>query len=650
MRTLVDLARTYGIRGLVRRAAHEVLLRTRAYQAITPQPAPPSGFEPLPLDVAGVRSVWARHPEVVPGVIAAADAMLAGRYPFFSKVVLDIGWPPPWHRHPRSGRIWDAAAHWTLVDHGGSEGDIKWIWEPHRFAFAWLLPRAFVASGDRRYATEFHRAVHDWAEANPPYRGAAWSCAQETSLRAIALVFAASALRTIDPLVERILHDSARRIAATLHYALSQRNNHAISEAVGLWTLAVTCPAWPQSARWQAAAARALREAIRDQFARDGAYIQESINYHRLAVHLLLWARWVSRSRSAPLPEEVDRALTGSLDLLAGLLPVAGGEVPNHGHDDGSLLLALSGCDYADLRPTIQHLAFDTRRPTVPPGPWDEPAAWFGLAAADPVRKVPDAMRVTSSGYITSVRGDWMLFSRVACHRDHRPGHADALHVDVWRGSENLALDPGTFAYSEPPPWDNRLVETRVHNTCSVGSRSQSRRRGRFLWTHWSCASLVERAEHVWLAKVGATWDGTHAHWRLVAHGEGAIDVLDRIVGATPAALRVHWNLLGTGWRRDGARWSREGVEVSIAGPSGAIVRDVRGDDASELGWASRGYGHRQPCTAVELEVEAATAWFHTRIGPAGPSIAPEILDVWRHGDTRKAFHALLDKPVPRDA
>jgi len=325
VRTLVELARAFGARGIARRASHEVLLRTRAYRAIAARPAPTTGFEPLPLDLVRVRAVFARHPEVATGVVGAAEAMLAGRYPYFTNQVLDVGWPPPWNVDPRTGRSWDASVHWTEVDQSGRSGDVKWVWEASRFAFAWLLARAFVATGDARYASELRGAIRHWSDHNPPYRGPAWSCAQETSLRAIAVVFAASALGGGDPLVCRLLYASGRRTSATLHYALSQRNNHALSEAIGLFTIAVTCPSWRESARWREVALRALGEAVRDQFGPDGAYIQESLNYHRLALQLLLWARFVARSTAARLPGEIEDVLGRSLDLVAGLLPAEGG-------------------------------------------------------------------------------------------------------------------------------------------------------------------------------------------------------------------------------------------------------------------------------------------------------------------------------------
>jgi hypothetical protein len=313
----------------------------------------------------------------------------------------------------------------------------------------------------------------------------------------------------------------------------------------------------PEAAAWRARGEAAMLECLADQFASDGAYIQESHNYHRLAVHVLLWAQFVARSFGTSAPGELDGALLGSFTFLDGQRPTGGGELPNYGHNDGALLLALATGAHRDVRPTLQHLARSLGRPLpFAAGPWDEPAAWLGLGAGPrpPAPPPGDGLTLTSSGYVTSRRGPWMVASRIPAHGHHRPGQADALHVDVWHGARNLALDPGSYAYSEPPPWQNGLAETRVHNTCSAGDRSQMRRRGRFLWTHWSEATLLARDQDdgssMWLASMRCAWGRDLLHTRLVRHDATGIDVLDLVAGAAPDVRRLHWNLEGTAWAR----------------------------------------------------------------------------------------------------
>ncbi len=660
----VEIARTYGARGLMRRAVHETLMRSHAYTWLDRAPVgEPPPLRLLSIDRPAAVRVLTRYPEAARLAVERAHDVLGGRYPYFNGVTLDVGWPPPWHRHPTTRLAWPPDRHWTAYARmPSSAGDIKWIWEPGRFHFAWLFPRAWAVTGDARFVDETWRGLRDWMEHHPPGRGAGWYCAQELSLRCFALMFAASAFSAGGhvPDVElrraaSFLYTAAHRIDRTLGHSLSQRNNHALSEAVGLWTLAKVFPDAPRALDWQSRAELALRECLADQFAPDGAYIQESLNYHRLAVHVLLWAKLVARSCGAALPLEVDRALRSSSALLQSLVPAVGGELPNYGHNDGALLFALSSTAYRDYRPTLQHVA-GALGELAPfgAGPWDEQAAWFGFGTepvVEPPRR-PDALRITSSGYASSHRGTSMVFSRISTHERHRPGQADALHVDVWHEGRNVALDPGTFAYSAPSPWGNALVETRVHNTCSIGRRSQMRRRGRFLWTHWSRATLLAQSDRdgvsLWMASVRCAWGADHLHTRLVRHAATQIDVLDCLAGSRPAALRLHWNLEGVGWRRDGWRWEDQGSVVMIEPAPNAAVRDVRGEPDGVLGWMSPTYGQRFPCTAIEVELEASRAWFHTVFARTDVPIVHlpvAALEGWRRGEHQEAVRLLTERP-----
>ena len=651
----VELARTYGARGILRRAVHEAKRRTGWYERAEPpattvrNPDTSGGVRLLAVDHAAVKRVMASCPEAAAQAVADAQRVLGGEWPYFGATWWKIGWPPRWHEDPRTGVTAAADRPWTAS--GDVGGDIKWIWEPSRLSAAWLLPRAWLASGDHRYVAETWKMLHDWWERNPAGRGPNWYCAQELSFRCFAMIFAASAFAEHNAAADvaklgAFLRVAGARMERTLGHGLSQRNNHGLSEAVGLWTLGVVLPDEPAAARWRARGAAAMRECIADQFTADGAYIQESLNYHRLAVHVLLWARWVSRSSGEPLPADVERALRASHRFLGAVTP--SGELPNYGHQDGALLLPLSSRPYHDAAPLLTHLARDLGLPAAP-GAWDEPAAWMGLAPAP--RGAPaapdDGLHITSSGYVVSSHRSGTVFGRVPQHRDHRPAHADALQLEIWLGGRHVALDPGTFAYSEPPPWDNGLAATRVHNTCSVGDRSQMRRRGRFLWTHWSTAQLEahDRRPHasIWLASVRPAWGRDLVHTRLVHHDDAGIDVLDHLAGGGPGdVLRLHWNLAGTHWVKERGRWTDARTQVLVEAAQPADERTITGDPDGVLGWYSPTYGVKKPCTALELEVRGAAASFHSRFSDLAPPppLPDDVRAAWLAGDLRTAFEA----------
>src|SRR5690606_12750686 len=90
-------------------------------------------------------------------------------------------------------------------------------------------------------AAEWWNSFETFVEACPPFGGVQWACGQETAIRAIALLWAEGAFigapsTSLERLrvLRTVLAWSGERIADAIGYALSQRNNHGISEAAGL--------------------------------------------------------------------------------------------------------------------------------------------------------------------------------------------------------------------------------------------------------------------------------------------------------------------------------------------------------------------------------------------------------------------------------
>ncbi len=91
---------------------------------------------------------------------------------------------------------------------------------------------------------------------------------------------------------------------------------------------------------------------------------------------------------------------------------------------------------------------------------------------------------------LLSPAGDSWAYLRAA-HFSGRPGHADQLHLDLWWRGMNVAQDPGTFLYNAPPPWDNRLAGSDVHNSLTVDGQDQMLRFGRFLYLDQAQAQVT---------------------------------------------------------------------------------------------------------------------------------------------------------------
>ncbi len=569
-----------------------------------------------------------------------AEDALAGRWRYFSRVVYAVGFPPDWHRNPMTGQRLPAERHWSQTDEAG---DIKLVWELSRFSIVYALVRAYAASGDERYPDAFWTLVEDWAQRNPPQRGPNWKCGQEAAFRLMAWCFGlygfADSPHTTPERIASLaamLAAHADRIAGNIVYARSQKNNHAISEAVGLWTVGLLFPEFARADRWRDQGRRVLVEETRRQVYADGAYVQHSANYHRLFLHDLLWALRLGEVNDAHLPDEVYERFSRATDFLYRLLDPASGQVPNYGANDGALILPLAECDYADFRPTLQaaHVLIHRTR-LFPPGPWDELPHWlFGPGALPdvPCAPAPPTDLAAPEGGCHTLRGgqSWALI-RCAHYRD-RPAHADQLHVDLWWRGVNVACDAGTYLYSGAPPWNNGLAGTAVHNTVTVDGLDQMTPAGRFLWLDWSRGNVrhAARSDDGLLAY----WEGEHdgyarlpdpvTHRRAVIRlGDETWLVLDLLRGQQAHACRLHWLLpdLPHTWDADAGSLALE----TPAGPYRAQVGSLQGKGALSLvradksgarGWHSPTYAHKEAALSLALVEQGDTCLFWTLFGP----------------------------------
>ncbi len=577
--------------------------------------------------------------EVTP--VAIADDILAGRFRYFSHAVIESGFSPDWHSNPLTGQRIAPDRHWSEISDFG-QGDIKVVWETSRFDFTYALVRAYWRTGDERYAEAFWRLVESWRAANPPNYGANWKCGQEISFRIMAWCFGlygflesptTTPQRVAD--LAQMIAISGERILANLAYALSQKNNHGISEAMGLWTIGLLFPEFKCAAQWAEVGRNALEAQAKELIYDDGAFSQHSVNYHRLMLHDYLWALRLGDLNGRPLSLELRKRIKWATDLLYQIQDEASGGVPNYGQNDGALILPLDNCDYRDYRPVLQaayYLHEGCR--CYESGPWDEPLLWlYGPEALSaPVQK-PARRNLAApiGGYYTLRSPHGFVFTRCGAFR-HRPAQADLLHVDLWWQGRNIAIDPGTYSYNMPPPWDNSLAKTVYHNTVTVDGREQMDQASRFLWVPWvrgsvrcSCTSTCGRL---------AYWEGEHDGYRRlstpVSYRRGILQlddgwwlVLDRLESEKIHIYRLHWLLANAPYQWDESHgcltldYSSFSYYVRLHGAPECLNHSlVQADENSPRGWCAPYYFGREPALSVDATLCASNATLLTLFGP----------------------------------
>ncbi len=567
----------------------------------------------------------------VTALIAEADAALRGSFCYFSDQASPSRERVDWHRNPFTGQTVPAAAHWTRVPMFSPEtGDLKFIWEPGRFGAAYLFVRAWAVSGDERYVEGFWQLVESWDEANPPHQGAHWKCGQETSLRLMAWAFALHAFANADATTPQriaravgMMAAQAQRVAADHIYSYLQTNNHSISEGVGLWTIGVLFPELRNAGAWRTLGRGILEEDALRLINPDGSFIQKSNNYHRLMLQDYLYAIRLAEVNGERFSEPLRERVRAAAAFIEGMIDESSGRAPNLGANDGALILPLNGCDYGDFRPVSEAARFlfqGTRRNES--GPWHEDLFWlFGPDALQAARaKGPGIPLLTApEGGCFTLRGrtSWALI-RCPSFKD-RPGHADALHIDLWRNGENVALDAGSYLYFAEKPWANGLATSLVHNTVTLDGLDQMERGPRFMWTEW-LRSRVLRCERDPAGRTGH-FEGEHdgymrlrqpvTHRRAVAHaGDDVWVIVDDLIGQGTHEVRLHWLLAdrphellpeGRGVRLNLHEGPYDLRVLLAAGDTSSLQLQVRRGDASSPlgGWQSLRYGSRTPAVSA---------------------------------------------------
>jgi hypothetical protein len=583
---------------------------------------------------ARIRNVLGHDKES--SLLAHAENILSGDLPFFGRLSFDCGVPPQWFRNPATGQCVSPKQRWMQMRFSSRVyGDLKFILEPSRFLFVYPLVRAYALTGDERLPRAFWSAVEDWTHHNPPMSGPLWICGQECSLRILAWTFALrgfihSSSTTADrtALLASMIAAHAWRTAQTLGYARSQRSNHLISEAVGLWTAGTLFPELRDAQSWREVGAELLHEAVLDQIAPHGVSQQHSFNYQRMILHLLLWALRLADVYATPLHPEIRQRTEAAYDFMRSWVDPVGGCAPNYGSDDGSLIFPLAQAEYRDFRPLLQLGAAVLHRGAMPSGTWDEAAIWFGVTP-EPARQAKDLPPPSvETGYFRL--GDKHSWAMIRAGRyTRRPFQADQLHVDLWCGGLNIARDPGTYLYNGASPWNNAFARTCVHNTVTVDGHDQMRRASRFLWLDWAQAigGLQTRSDEQYTVRFEGEHDG-YRHLGITHHRsvywvrDAGWMILDKVQGEEVHDARLHWLLADFQYELSESPFEvtlmcgKQRVRfivVATAPASSAIIRAGKQIDAQSqrqlpnltardiqlLGWEAPTYGELRPALSV---------------------------------------------------
>ncbi len=475
-----------------------------------------------------------------------ADLILTGKFLAFEAV-------------PRPIDFGHASAnlHWSMLSDNFTNGeDIKLSWEAARFSWVFPLIQTAILENNPVYFNAFKNLLHSFSQQNPQNMGIHWTSAQEVALRMIALICAYAVFSqepewddSFEFELRASIWQHAQRIPSTLLYARAQNNNHLLSEALGLYYAGTFFAETRMGQKWLQMGWRIFNQTLQSQISSNGTYIQQSMNYHRLMLTEAVWFYKIASLTGKSLPPATLIKLQAATHWLDQFVQPENGKTPNLGHNDGSLIFPLSTSPYDDYRPILnacQHCFLPQPNPTNL-----DYTYWLSLPETIQNKKSGSLQPIASLPILRN--GSMQAYLRAESFLD-RPAHADQNHLDLWFHGENIAMDAGTYRYTDLPPWNNGLAHTLNHNTLTLNDQDQMTWASRFLWLDWSKGLYLDHgvnsisAQHDGYQKLGVR------HVRQVTlEGRDECCVEDRIEAIKKDASiqrgSLHWLLPDGEWK-----------------------------------------------------------------------------------------------------
>lgn len=558
--------------------------------------------------------------------LAAADRLLAGRWPVFHLDDVPCAAAPDWFTDPLTGRRAPQHRYAFTVPYRDEAkvGNIKFVWELSRHQATTVLAAAWWLSGNDAYAQRAADHLLSWWRENPFLCGVHWVSGIEVGLRLLSWTWirvllgdwpGAAALFEDNPaFVSQLWHHQL--FAYRFHSRGSSANNHLIAEMAGLAASATVFPWFKESVHWAGWSRAGLVAQAEKQTHADGLNCEQASEYHLFVLEMLLAAVLPARMAKHPFPPALDDVLTRMADALAASLD-GSGHPPRFGDGDEGRGVLVDA-------PDTDHVAvlLDACRALYGAAPWwpGEGGSVLGQVAERVAPSTPPIREVTRPGHFAG-SGMTILRAPAPCGElwvrcDAGPhgylsiaahGHADALSIELRCGGVEVLADPGTYCYHGEPAWRGYFKGTAGHNTLMLDGLDQAANGGPFMWlTHPRSALDEPPGSRSWQA----SHDGYRrlkdpaTHHRRVSLDENApsVTVTDWIEAGEGHAATLSWHL---GPEVDAVldgttaslRWAGGSGRLELPGELTWSVH--RGEQAPPLGWYSDAFGHKIPSTTL---------------------------------------------------
>jgi len=484
-----------------------------------------------------------------------AEKIFAGEIQFFNFEWKHLGIDYNWFKNPETNYTYPKL-HWSQIqDFNPANGDIKYVWEKSRFS--WLLHILRYDYHFGKDSSEFvFNQIEDWIDKNPINIGPNWKCSQEISLRTFNWLYALYFYKNSSHLTETLWQKIQQTIYWQLHHVyhhinfsrIAVRNNHAITETLCLALSEIIFPYIPETKKWSKDGRKWFEQEIDYQIYQDGAYIQNSMNYHRVLIQLLSLGFQVSEGSKKYFSKNVYDKAYKTLNFLYQFIQPENGHLPNYGNNDGALFFPLADTDYRDYRPQLNTLHKILTGKDIFENTEDFSLSVQPKHQFERLQLQQSAINFESSGYYIFRSKEIFIFIRCASFKD-RPAQADNLHLDVWYKGQNVIRDSGTYKYNDQNNLSEYFFGTQSHNTVSLNKEHQMLKGGRFIWYYWtkalSVSTKVESEKYTFKGKISAfkQLGNNIFHEREIEFNNNLLTITDQMINNKNLIAKQLWHI-----------------------------------------------------------------------------------------------------------
>lgn len=499
-----------------------------------------------------------------------------------------------WSRDPVTKKKYSLFLHWSKMSFPCSPGvDIKNIWEPSRFYWYFELCYRSKKDSNLGLKEEAESGFKDWTIDNPAFYGYNWMCGQEAAIRLLNFILGKEIIGDVFSSNELVfVEQHCQRIAMTMYYAKSQKNNHLLSEAIGLYVGSKILG----DNKYLIKAKRNLNYCFKKLALKDGTFSQYSVNYQRMAIDLssIILYFFIKYNDSVnPMWITKIKKMTNWLESF--IDPIAQ-DAANFGNNDGSMLLNTGKINYRDFIHSISIARFcldiaENKTPFMD--------MYNILTQPKPVLTEIKSKHFDKGGFIRfKGKNSWAIFNYPKFK--FRPHQNDIMHFDLWVKGVNVLLDSGTYSYNASEEFQNYFKSTSAHNTVQIDGLEQMRQISRFLYADWpkeiDLKIIKDLDDNIVFSSCGYRHFTGATHHRSIKVQAGCWIIIDSLKKLKNNAT-LYWQLPNIKGCLDGSHYQNDLIQLELE--SDCEKMHVSLDDA----WVSKYYQNKEPSLRLSAKV-----------------------------------------------